>query len=160
MIQSFILQEVWKRQYSISQKLCMKSWSKLRFVACVAPDVVFLRSGLLTHLLQILSLCAGVHSFVRDTPQQRVGSTEKYASLLASLFIHLSTCLFTRVSIHLGNGFVLPILMVDKVTKPSILNTFQLIPWWNGTYCFTEKIAERKSFSRVRKGRIFNTAYQ
>lgn len=47
-IQSLVLQEVWKRQYGVFQKLHMKNWTKLRSVAYsgayVAPDIGFLRS--------------------------------------------------------------------------------------------------------------------
>lgn len=39
-------------------------------------------------------------------------------------FIHLSS----HVSIHLGKSFALPIILADKVAKPSSLNIFQLIP--------------------------------
>lgn len=70
-----------------------------------------------------------MHSFVRHPSLQLVESTVDTTcrkSFLPSIhvFIHFST----HVSIHLGQGFALPILLADKVAKPSNINIFQLIP--------------------------------
>lgn len=148
MTQSLVLQEVWKKQYNIFQKLCMKSWTQFRSVVCsgvyVAPDIILRNLWLLTLLLQIFSLHGRLFSmlsFVTGSSLQLVGRVNRETGTTFSessiypwkVLVHLSS----HGSIHLGKSFALPILLAEKVAKPSSLNIFQLIPWWNGTYCMS-----------------------
>lgn len=95
--QSLVLQEMWMRQYSVFQNLCMKNWTNFTFVVCsgvyVTPDIIQRNLWLLTFLLQTFFLHGrlfSMYSFVRDPSLQLVESTEKWATLLTSLFFHLS----------------------------------------------------------------------